>query len=145
MVQNASRIRTRWAPVFPRHMHGELVEHPDVFRKSFLPSFLLHYLRLTKHDKTKLAVSDLRAIGASFSQLITSTMISRLVLNLRSVSGSNSPQDLPTATVPMKFMTRAVGNLGGELETILDDIDESSRTGRHTNTEEITLVDYSRR
>ncbi|KAF5363448.1 hypothetical protein D9756_001011 [Leucocoprinus leucothites] len=33
-----------------------------------------------------LAPSDLKAIAASFSQLLTSTMISRLVLNLRSIS-----------------------------------------------------------
>jgi hypothetical protein len=86
----------------------------------------------------KLAVEDLRAIGASFSQLITATMISRLVLNLRSVSdfSSNEYRAGRTTNAPMKFMTRAVGNLGGELETILDH--ES-----HTDSEGVTLVDYS--
>ncbi|KAF9445267.1 hypothetical protein P691DRAFT_735258 [Macrolepiota fuliginosa MF-IS2] len=39
-----------------------------------------------------LAAPDLKAIGASFSQLITCTMISRLVLNLRSVSTSSFDQ-----------------------------------------------------
>jgi len=37
-----------------------------------------------------LAEPDLKAIGASFSQLLTSTMISRLVLNLRSASSSHT-------------------------------------------------------
>lgn len=38
-VQNASRIRTRWPPLFPRYMHGEFIQHPNVFRKSFLFRF----------------------------------------------------------------------------------------------------------
>jgi len=37
-----------------------------------------------------LAPGDLKAVGASFSQLITSVMISRLVLNLRSLSESTA-------------------------------------------------------
>jgi hypothetical protein len=70
-----------------------------------------------------MAINDLKAIGASFSHMLTSVMISRLVLNLRAVADpSPNPQfDGPTATIPMKFMTRAIGNLGGHLETILDD------------------------
>ncbi|XP_006459595.1 hypothetical protein AGABI2DRAFT_177475 [Agaricus bisporus var. bisporus H97] len=37
-----------------------------------------------------IAEPDLKSIGASFSQLLTCTMISRLVLNLRSLSDGNS-------------------------------------------------------
>ncbi|KAF9458942.1 hypothetical protein BDZ94DRAFT_1312843 [Collybia nuda] len=65
-----------------------------------------------------LAVDDLKAVGASFSQLITATMISRLVLNLR--SSTELPSEDPTNTYiprgPMKFMTRTIGNLGEDLE-----------------------------
>lgn len=86
----------------------------------------------------KLAVSDLKAIGASLSQLLTSVMISRLVLNLRSAPelSSNTVICEPTATTPMKFMTRAIGDLGGELQTILDD------DIQHRDTDEIGLEDY---
>lgn len=85
-----------------------------------------------------LAVSDLKAIGASLSQLLTSVMISRLVLNLRSAPelSSNTVICEPTATTPMKFMTRAIGDLGGELQTILDD------DIQHRDTDEIGLEDY---
>jgi hypothetical protein len=90
----------------------------------------------------KLAVNDLKAIGASFSQLLTSTMISRLVLNLRAVAESslNPRFDGPTATTPMKFMTRAIGNLGGELETILDD----ELYHWHINGDDVTLLKYTK-
>jgi len=50
-----------------------------------------------------LAADDLKAIGASFSQLITATMISRLVLNLRS-SSAIPPRDVDASrTSTMKF------------------------------------------
>lgn len=83
-----------------------------------------------------LATNDLKAIGASFSHMLTSTMISRLVLNLRSVADS-SRFDGPTATRPMKFMTRAIGNLGEQLETILDD------DPRDIIEDDVTLIEYS--
>ena len=67
----------------------------------------------------KLAIEDLKAIGASFSQLITATMISRLVLNLRSASVLPSNGEY-TGTLSMNFIARAVGDLG-ELIFVLDD------------------------
>ncbi|KAF5380188.1 hypothetical protein D9615_006187 [Tricholomella constricta] len=66
-----------------------------------------------------LAPDDLKAIGASFSQLITSTMVSRLVLNLRSSSVLNMEEG---ATQPktMHFMARTIGDLGEDMETKFD-------------------------
>ncbi|KAG5652681.1 hypothetical protein H0H81_004118 [Sphagnurus paluster] len=66
-----------------------------------------------------LAPLDAKAIGASFAQLITATMVSRLVLNLRSTTTFSSEDD-PTPTFSMRFRVNTVGNLGGELETIVD-------------------------
>lgn len=45
----------------------------------------------------KLAPLDLKVIGASFSQLLTSTLISRLVLNLRSISAVNDMSAMGTS------------------------------------------------
>jgi hypothetical protein len=90
----------------------------------------------------KLAVGDLKTIGASFSHMLSSTMISRLVLNLRSVSNStiDVPFDGPMATTSMKFMARAIGNLGEELETILDGV-----PAHHNNTgSEVILLEHVR-
>jgi hypothetical protein len=68
----------------------------------------------------QLAPPDLKAVGASFSQLITAVMISRLVLNLRSAvsteyhsgsSGINIHRVIPDQS----FLTRTIGNLGEEM------------------------------
>ncbi|KAF9051461.1 hypothetical protein BJ165DRAFT_889726 [Panaeolus papilionaceus] len=42
-----------------------------------------------------LAPSDLKAVGASFSQIITSLMVSRLVLNLRAAPSASPTYELP--------------------------------------------------
>ncbi|KAF9040753.1 hypothetical protein BJ165DRAFT_1549707 [Panaeolus papilionaceus] len=68
------------------------------------------------------APDDLKAIGASFSQLITATMISRLVLNLRSVSDIKE-SSYHTTLAPLRgvrtpedtFVGRTLGSLGAEL------------------------------
>ncbi|KAG7098242.1 hypothetical protein E1B28_000206 [Marasmius oreades] len=64
----------------------------------------------------ELAVQDLKAIGASFSQMITSVMISRLVLNLRGVIDEEPTSPRPGNNVHYRqgIVTRAVGNLGGD-------------------------------
>jgi len=68
-----------------------------------------------------LAPLDLRALGASFSQLITSIMISRLVLNLRSGYSNSeydseyntpSPINMRKGNPDQSFLTRTIGNLG---------------------------------
>ncbi|EDR04975.1 uncharacterized protein LACBIDRAFT_330209 [Laccaria bicolor S238N-H82] len=77
--------------------------------------------------KDTLGPSDLKAVGASFSQLITATMISRLVLNLRSLSYVSDGHDaalLPSRNIDTHknaFVARTiVGNLGEDMETFLD-------------------------
>jgi hypothetical protein len=75
--------------------------------------------RIPSHLIPQLAVEDLKAIGASFSQLITATMISRLVLNLRSAGEDRIPgyQNIHVTT---RIMDRTIGNLGEELEGAFD-------------------------
>ena len=71
----------------------------------------------------QLAPLDLRAVGASFSQLITNVMISRLVLNLRHVSTLTEHYSGPSGfnaqnkIMDQSFMTRTIGNLGNNLIT----------------------------
>ncbi|PPR02230.1 hypothetical protein CVT24_011458 [Panaeolus cyanescens] len=86
------------------------------------------------------AVEDLKAIGATFSQLITATMISRLVLNLRSISdgrNNRTSSTAPSTLLPMQaasrrkvedtFITRTiVGNLGEDIMTAFDSMDSES-------------------
>ena len=45
------------------------------------------------HSFSKFVVADLKSIGASFSQMLTSVMISRLILNLRGVGESSDSTD----------------------------------------------------
>jgi len=86
------------------------------------------------------ATEDLKAIGASFSQLITSVMVNRLVLNLRGVSTTKPTYEYSgprstdhslggfrrdakpstTSTVD-SFTTTLIGNLG---EDVADDNDQ---------------------
>jgi len=92
---------------------------------------------------------DLKAIGASFSQLITATMISRLVLNLRSLSYVSDSQK--EAAVPLQisdphrdisaFVARTIGNLGEEMDTFVDyDHDTLRREGKHSPTKSGSLA-----
>ncbi|KAF8959372.1 hypothetical protein BDZ97DRAFT_1761410 [Flammula alnicola] len=72
-----------------------------------------------------LSPADLKAVGASFSQLITAVMVSRLVLNLR--YGSSFEDVTPTEASGFEyvqsrgryreqsFLTRTIGNLGEDL------------------------------
>jgi len=89
-----------------------------------------------------LAPANMNAVGASFSQLITSVMVSRLVLNLRSVSESlsvyNQPRgDFRKARVLQKqleentIVTIAIGNLGEEFQFSRDS-DETWSSGSNT-------------
>lgn len=98
-----------------------------------------------------LGPSDLKAIGASFSQLITATMISRLVLNLKSLSYvSDSQQE---AAVPLQFsdphrdisafVARTIGNLGEEMDTFLDYDHDTLRLVGRNGKENIPLQNRS--
>ncbi|KAF9459767.1 hypothetical protein BDZ94DRAFT_1312144 [Collybia nuda] len=74
-----------------------------------------------------LAPGDLKAVAAAFSKLITSTMVSRLVLNLRAPStlapsGGRLPNSIHlTSSAHMKFVSMTVGNLGEEMESFYED------------------------
>jgi len=61
-----------------------------------------------------LAPGDLKAVGASFSQLITATMISRLVLNLRSVrAGHNTDLETRNRGI-ITFVARTINQLSDD-------------------------------
>jgi len=93
-------------------------------------------LQLTPSD-------DLKFLGASFSQLMTAVMISRLVLNLRSVSTEHHPhspgmhRDIPDQS----FLTRTIGNLGGDMFVS----GYSTTPGEDKPESEIPLADVARR
>lgn len=89
-------------------------------------SHILHDLTTNKMRQF-VAAPDLKAVGASFSQLLTSVMISRLVLNLRAVSNKTANRTstnlstgiytYPTTKIwhlETSFMDYAIGNLGEE-------------------------------
>jgi len=88
------------------------------------------------------ATRDLKDIGASFSQLITATMISRLVLNLRSApTSSSSERQLPAPdsfqhggyhTKRETIWTRTLGNLD-------EDISFDTTTGSGTETKSMNV------
>ena len=61
----------------------------------------------------------MKAIGASFSQLITSVMVSRLVLNLRSISFPESRMSILDGSRDAAFKAlalRTIGNLGEDFD-----------------------------
>ncbi|KAJ3513298.1 hypothetical protein NLJ89_g3026 [Agrocybe chaxingu] len=63
---------------------------------------------------------DLKAIGASFSQLITSVMVSRLVLNLRSVPLPSASGLYHATSYPMvaSFLDLTLHHLGEEVDVL---------------------------
>ncbi|KAF9455369.1 hypothetical protein BDZ94DRAFT_1327603 [Collybia nuda] len=67
-----------------------------------------------------LAVDDLKSVGASFSQLITATMISRLVLNLRSTGIALDGEATDPQMTSIKFMRQTLASLGGEVVSAFD-------------------------
>lgn len=82
---------------------------------------LWHKFVLPCHSNIlQLAEEDLKVVGAEFTQLITSIMISRLVLNLRSVKDTIWDGYSTEHTRAIRFVTGAVGNLGEELDTFVD-------------------------
>jgi hypothetical protein len=70
---------------------------------------------------------------------MTATMISRLVLNLRSASDSPSPREVGTddpTTTDIGIRSRTIGNLGEELDTIF----ETTMDYSSAFTEDISMV-----
>ncbi|KAF9445272.1 hypothetical protein P691DRAFT_710619 [Macrolepiota fuliginosa MF-IS2] len=98
-----------------------------LIRDSALYFFFIFMVNLSNALIYFSAPPDIKAIGGSFSQLITCTMVSRLVLNLRSLSESSSDEpsqpsyrgDLYRTPPPRNHQetslwTRTLDNLGGE-------------------------------
>ena len=83
----------------------------------FLVSVLHVFILLRYSKMLQLAEEDLRVVGAEF-QRITSIMISRLVLNLRSVPDSTTHNDSTRHTGAIRFVTGTIGNV--ELDTFVD-------------------------
>lgn len=101
------------------------------------------------------AAHSLRAIGASFCQLVTSTMVSRLVLNLRSPSNLPKTATNISTTYPMMRLSGltdlVVGNLGEELDGLDKCFDDDSYEDCYTESgederqrEEYLLVNITR-
>ncbi|KAF8994598.1 hypothetical protein BDQ17DRAFT_1366745 [Cyathus striatus] len=77
-----------------------------------------------------LAREDIKAVGASFSQMLTSTMVSRLVLNLRSAYVS-SDLEYPSVTTDQyripSFVARTIDHLGTDISLDDDDYEPTER------------------
>ncbi|TFK33632.1 hypothetical protein BDQ12DRAFT_766263 [Crucibulum laeve] len=73
---------------------------------------------------------DLKPIGASFSLLLTATLTSRLILNLRSFSttefGTTSKGEYQGKSGTQTFMENVVGNLGNDMDIFVDMRSETS-------------------
>ncbi|PPR07619.1 hypothetical protein CVT24_004172 [Panaeolus cyanescens] len=120
--------RVRSTPLVQIFLRDGIMYFFAIFSANFL-NFMIYVL----------APSDLKPVGASFSQLLTSVMISRLVLNLRAVSNSpstdHSTSQMSTGiyTYPVtkiqnmesSFMDYAIGNLG-------EDFDDSTERGAYS-------------
>ncbi|KAG2014261.1 hypothetical protein CC2G_011096 [Coprinopsis cinerea AmutBmut pab1-1] len=87
---------------------------------------------------------DLKPIAASFNQLLTSTMISRLVLNLRS-AGIHEDNQPPGFTIPpishdLRFAGRTTAAQGF---TAISTVTEVTETTEGQKSEDIMLSDFS--
>ncbi|KLO06239.1 hypothetical protein SCHPADRAFT_946246 [Schizopora paradoxa] len=79
---------------------------------------------------------DLKAVNASFSTLITSLMVSRLILNLRAQALSPSTpsfasleRPIDNSTVKMLISSAVVGNLGQPVSSWFDEDDDDDDMG----------------
>ncbi|KAF8056638.1 hypothetical protein FPV67DRAFT_1729865 [Lyophyllum atratum] len=87
----------------------------------FLRDGIIYFLVIFMANLTNtviyfLAPPDLKAMGASFSQLITSTMVSRLVLNLRSSATPPTEEDTLPPRMSIQFHGRTHNTLRGGIE-----------------------------
>ncbi|KAF8992611.1 hypothetical protein BDQ17DRAFT_1369325 [Cyathus striatus] len=133
-------LLTVWRAVKYRKNHGISGTMQIIIRDGTIYFLVIFGANLMNCLIYLLAVEDLKAAGASFSQILTSILITRLQLNLRrNSSGSlgskgsdnrNIPVVMPniksTGQETTTFFT--IGNLGGELEgTFFLDSDMSKR------------------
>ncbi|TFK44698.1 hypothetical protein BDQ12DRAFT_730726 [Crucibulum laeve] len=133
-------ILTMWRTVTYMRRHGRMTAMQILLRDGTMYYFAIFGVNLMNTLIYFLALGDLKAVGASFSQILTSIMISRLQLNLRY---TKEPSSLPSNQMmrPMEYNSRptrdtaifstiihtkhaesstgtffTLGNLGGELK-----------------------------
>ncbi|KIJ34902.1 hypothetical protein M422DRAFT_181420, partial [Sphaerobolus stellatus SS14] len=108
--------------------HGFTSTVQIILRDGTIYFFVIFSMNLMNCLIYLLAVEDLKAVGASFSQILTSILISRLQLNLHKLNsslsslGHHSPQvtrkhirnNTDVGQTTTTFFT--IGNLGEELE-----------------------------
>jgi hypothetical protein len=147
-------LLTIWKTIRYMRRHGRMTALDILLRDGTLYFLTIFGVNLMNFLIYFTAVGDLRAVGASFSQILTSIMISRLQLNLRytksdtrnplfesqKTSGASSSAMFTSVvnTDTMKsqwdsersFFT--VGNLGGELRPSYDTIPGSGSSGSET-------------
>ncbi|KAJ6501495.1 hypothetical protein C8R47DRAFT_1107536 [Mycena vitilis] len=126
-------LLTLWRTIRYQRRHGKITSMDIILRDGIMYFFVIFGVNLMNCLIYFIAPPDLKAMGASFSQIMTAIMISRLHLNLRRTSGSMNSTMLPA----MQFAARSalggstlaqdetpiaeksfftVGNLGGDLQ-----------------------------
>ncbi|KAJ7634564.1 hypothetical protein FB45DRAFT_1025499 [Roridomyces roridus] len=137
-------LLTLWRTLRYQREHGRMNYMHILLRDGVMYFMIIFSVNLVNCIIYFSAVQDMKAAGASFSQIMTAIMISRLHLNLR----RGSSRAVVTSELPMmSFATRAgyssrrtsktiggdttffsVGNLGGEMEGTIFDVDNNDDT-----------------
>ncbi|PPQ67323.1 hypothetical protein CVT25_005907 [Psilocybe cyanescens] len=155
-------VLTTWRTVRYMRKHGRMTALEILLRDGTLYFFTIFGVNLMNTLIYFLAFKDLKAVGASFSQILTSIMISRLQLNLRYNFNSEDrltrikpmfdpntagrkPQTTPsivfTSVLDSDYTNSrsndersffTVGNLGSELQGPLEDDQSSSSSASQT-------------
>ncbi|KAF9474224.1 hypothetical protein BDN70DRAFT_333181 [Pholiota conissans] len=140
-------VLTLWRAARYMRKHGRMTLMDVMLRDGTLYFFTIFGVNLMNTLIYFLALGDLKAVGASFSQIMTSIMISRLQLNLRNAASescvvvSKLPPTEPffakkntrlqgtpsgdTHSTAATFFT--VGNLGSDLSQTGEDTDYTSQ------------------
>ncbi|KAF8580551.1 hypothetical protein K439DRAFT_297887 [Ramaria rubella] len=87
---------TLWRTLRYRKSHGKMTTMQIILRDGTMYFFAIFGANLMNTLIYFLATEDLKAVGASFSQLLTSIMISRLQLNLRQVNNKSTSYQIDT-------------------------------------------------
>ncbi|KAF9479520.1 hypothetical protein BDN70DRAFT_921181 [Pholiota conissans] len=126
---------TLWRTLRYKKAHGFSSTIQVILRDGTIYFFAIFSVNLMNCLIYLLVVEDLKAMGASFSQIMTSILISRLQLNLRNSQNEGSNINLPSGqrTLRLSFVKNApntstfftIGNLGEDMEgSFLDTITE---------------------
>ncbi|KAF8893338.1 hypothetical protein BD779DRAFT_1669660 [Infundibulicybe gibba] len=144
---------TLWRTIRYTHKYGRMRAMEIILRDGTMFYFAIFGVNLMNTLIYFLALGDLKAVGASFSQILTSIMISRLQLNLRytdnpSLSNAAAKSTRMEPKTPSQVLSTvafqsadnhtdstffSLGNLGGDLRgTFFEDpISEESTEDRH--------------